>query len=149
MNALLISEKKTELDEGLQQLKHIIKNGWPETKEEVPSEIRGYFNFKEELSIHRVIVPIALRPHMITQVYSSHLGIASCLNKARDVLFWPGMTAEIKDCVSKCETCNTYQTNQLRNSGMSYLWSFVKQHHLTVLNLDLKPIFLRSIFYSL
>ena len=22
------------------------------------------------------------------------------------------MTAEIKDCVSKCETCNTYQTNQ-------------------------------------
>ena len=32
------------------------------------------------------------------------------------------------------------------NSGMAYLWSFVKQHHLTVLNLDLKPIFLRSIF---
>ena len=26
---------------------------------------------------------------------------------------------------------------------------FVKQHHLTVLNLDLKPIFLRSIFYRL
>lgn len=112
MNALLISEKKTELDEGLQQLKHIIKNGWPETKEEVPSEIWGYFNFKEELSIqdgilfkgNRVIVPVALRPNMITQVHSSHLGIASCLNKARDVLFWPGMTAEIKDCVSKCET---------------------------------------------
>ena len=37
---------------------------------------------------------------------------------------------------------------QLRNSGMSHLWSFVKQHHLTVLNLDLKPIFLRSIFIA-
>ena len=34
----------------------------------------------------------------------------------------------------------------LRNSGMAYQWSFVKQHHLTVLNLDVKPIFLRSIF---
>ena len=33
---------------------------------------------------------------MITQVHSSHLGIGSCLNKARDVLFWPGITAEIK-----------------------------------------------------
>ena len=42
---------KTELDEGLQQLKHIIKTGWPETKEEVPLEIRRYFVFKEELSI--------------------------------------------------------------------------------------------------
>ncbi|CAH3018221.1 unnamed protein product [Porites evermanni] len=87
--------RKTELDEGLQQLKHIIKIGWPETKEEVPSEIRRYFDFKEELSIqdgilfkgNRVIVPVALRPHMITQVHSSHLGIERCLNKARDVLF--------------------------------------------------------------
>ena len=43
--------RKTELDEGLQQLKHITKIGWPETKEEVPSEIRRYFDFKEELSI--------------------------------------------------------------------------------------------------
>ena len=116
--------RKTELDEGLQQLKHIIKIGWPETKEEVPSEIRGYFDLKEELSIqdsilfkgNRVIVPVALRPYMITQVHSSHLGIESCLNEARDVLFWPGMTAEIKDCVSKCETCNTYQTNQQKEA---------------------------------
>ena len=92
---LIDLRKKTELDEGLQQLKHIIKNGWPETKEEVSSEIREYLNFKEELSIqdgilfkgNRVIVPVALRPHMITQVHSSHLDIASCLNKARDVLF--------------------------------------------------------------
>ena len=53
---------------------------------------------------------------MITQVHSSHLGIESCLNKAGDVLFWPGMTVEIKDCVSKCETCNTYQTNQQKES---------------------------------
>ena len=34
----------------------------------------------------------------------------------------------------------------VNQAGMSYLWSFVRQHHLTVLNLDLKPIFLRSIF---
>ena len=53
---------------------------------------------------------------MITQVHSSHLGIESCLNKARDVLFWPAMTAEFRDCVSKCETCNTYQTNQQKEA---------------------------------
>ena len=128
-------------------MKHIIKNGWPETKEEVPSEIWEYFNFKEELSIqdgilfkgNRVIVPIALRPHMITQVHSSHLGIASCLNKARDVLFWPGMTAEIKDCVSKCETCNrqTRQTRQTSRKKCSY-----PMIHLNVLGLMLQQTFL-------
>ena len=34
----------------------------------------------------------------------------------------------------------------VRNLGMAYQCSFVKQHYLTVLNLYLKPIFLRSIF---
>ena len=38
----------------------------------------------------------------------------------------------------------SFSTAALTDSGMSYLWSFVKQHHLTVLNLDLKPIFLRA-----
>ena len=73
---MLILEEKTELGEGLQQLKHIIKIGWPETKEEAPSEIGRYFDFREELSIqddilfkgNRVIVPVELRPHMIKQV---------------------------------------------------------------------------------
>ena len=86
MNGLLILEEKTELGEGLQQLKHIIKIGWPETKEDVPSEIGRYFDFREELSIqddilfkgNRVIVPVELRPHMIKQVHAIHLGIESC-----------------------------------------------------------------------
>ena len=36
---------------------------------------------------------------------------------------------------------------QLRNYGMAYLWSFVKQHQLTVLNLDLRLAFLTSVFF--
>ena len=99
--------RKTELDEGLQLLKHIIKIGWPETKE----EIRWYFYFRGEVSIqdgilfkaNRVIVPVALRPYMIMQVHSSHHGIERCVKKTKDVLFWQA---------SKCETCNAYLTGQ-------------------------------------
>jgi len=47
-------------------------------------------------------------------------------------------------CLQNWEPCHFQR--QLRNSGMAYLWSFVKQYHLTVLNLDLRLIFLRSIF---
>ena len=112
--------EKTELDECLQKLKHVIRVGWPDTKEEVPSEIRNYFHFKEELTIqdgilfkgNRVIVLTALRSHTVKKVHSSHIGIEGCLRKARDALFWPGMSAEIKDSIAKCDTCNSYQTNQ-------------------------------------
>lgn len=61
---------------------------------------------------NRVIVPAALRSYMVKKVHSSHIGVEGCLRKARDVLYWSGMSAEIKDSISKCDTCNTYQTNQ-------------------------------------
>ena len=32
--------------------------------------------------------------------------------RQRDVFYWPGMSAEIKDSILKCDTCNTYLTNQ-------------------------------------
>ena len=112
--------EKTEQDESLQKLKHVIKVGWPDNKDEVPTEIRNYFHFKEELTIqdgilfkgNRVIVPEALRPLMVKKVHSSHIGIEGCLRKACNVLFWPGMSAEIKDSIGKCDTCNSYQKNQ-------------------------------------
>ena len=99
--------EKTEHDESLQKLKHVIKVAWPDKKEEIPLEIRNYFHFKEELTIqdgilfkgNRVIIPAALRPLMAKKVHSSHIGVDGCLRKARDVLFWPGMSAEIKDSI--------------------------------------------------
>ena len=48
--------EKTEQDESLQKLKHVIKVGWPDRKEEVPNEIRNYFHFKEELTIQDCIL---------------------------------------------------------------------------------------------
>ena len=59
-----------------------------------------------------MIVPEALRSHIVKKVHPSHIGMEGCLRKARYVLFWPGMIAKIKDCVAKCDSCNTYQANQ-------------------------------------
>ena len=49
---------------------------------------------------------------MVKKVHSSHIGVEGCLRKARDVLFWPGTSAEIKDSIGKCNTCNSYLKNQ-------------------------------------
>jgi len=42
--------EKTERAKSLQMLKHVIRVGWNDTKEEVPPEIRNYFHLKEELT---------------------------------------------------------------------------------------------------
>lgn len=36
----------------------------------------------------------------------AHLGIVKCKERARDVLFWPGMSKQIEDIVLKCAIFN-------------------------------------------
>jgi len=46
---------------------------------------------------------------MLKLIHRSHLGIAKSLNRAREILYWPGMSSQIQDVISSCVTCNTYQ----------------------------------------
>ena len=69
---------------------------------------------------NRVIAPAVLRSHMVRKVHSSHIGIDDCLRKAGDFLFWPEMSAEIKDSIAKCDKCNTYQTNEKKEPLISH-----------------------------
>ena len=110
-------QKATEQDTVLQTLKTTVLVGWPEQKSQVPIPIREYWNYRDEISLHngilfkcqRIIIPQAIRPEIIARSHASHLGIESCLRKARDSVFWPGMSSEIKEVVSQCSVCAEFQ----------------------------------------
>ena len=55
-----------------------------------------------------------MRPEMLRLIHGSHLGVNKCKRRARDVVFWPGMAAQIEDTVSSCPTCAMYQRNNPR-----------------------------------
>ena len=75
--------KASEQDPVMQTLKTTILIGWPERREEVPVQIREFWNNREELTLHngiifknqRVIIPKALRPELTARAHSSHQGI--------------------------------------------------------------------------
>jgi len=110
-------QKCTSQDLVLETLKTTVLSGWPERREECPVPVRDYWNYREEISIHngilfksqRVIFPKAMRPEMLSRIHSSHQGVASCLRKAKDLVFWPGMNSEIKALVERCSTCAEFQ----------------------------------------
>ena len=52
-----------------------------------------------------VMIPKSLRADMKLKIHSSHLGIEACLRRARECIYWPGMSAEMKHHISACETC--------------------------------------------
>ena len=47
----------------------------------------------------QVIIPRAMQPEMLKIIHSSHLGMEKCKRRARDILYWPGMSTQIEDFV--------------------------------------------------
>ena len=98
----------------------VILQGWPEEKTSVPPLALPYFYQRDELTTQngiifrgeRVVVPTKLRAIMKQKVHSSHMGTEACLRRARECIFWPGMSAEIKQSVESCETCRKYDSAQ-------------------------------------
>ena len=102
----------TEKDPTMTKLRDTIRHGWPEQRSETPQELRVYWNFREELSEaqgiilkgDKIVIPVSLRKEMLDKIHSSHLGMVKCKQRAKDVLFWPGMGKDIEDRISQCDT---------------------------------------------
>ena len=56
----------------------------------------------------RLIVPHSWRKEMLDRIHESHQGIVKCKQRARDILFWPGMSSQVEYKVSKCSICNQF-----------------------------------------
>ncbi|KAK2557053.1 Retrovirus-related Pol polyprotein from transposon 17.6 [Acropora cervicornis] len=102
--------------------------------------IAEYWTYRDEIGVYngvlykgdRVIVPTALRKEMIKRIHASHQGQQACLRRAKDALFWPGMSSQIKKAVSNCSLCAEYQTAQPKEPLItpelpSRPWSIVAQ----------------------
>ena len=109
----------TAQDEKMQSLKSAILDGWPEKQSQVPEPIRIYWNFRDELSISeeiilkgvRIVIPTSLRPEMLNRIHTGHMGIERSKQRARDVMFWPGMGEDIAKKISSCTTCLEYRNS--------------------------------------
>ncbi|VDI61503.1 Hypothetical predicted protein [Mytilus galloprovincialis] len=121
-------QEHTRKDQQMQELKEVIQEGWPNNKWNVPSNVSIYFDIRDELTLQngllfkgeRVIIPKSLRTRMIKKIHSSHIGIEGCLRRARESLYWPGMNAEVKDYIQRCETCRTFERKQQKETLISH-----------------------------
>ena len=57
---------------------------------------------------------------MLARTHSSHQGAEACIRQVRDVIFWPGIVADIKEMVSHCEVCSKFICTQQREPLMTY-----------------------------
>ncbi|CAC5410926.1 unnamed protein product [Mytilus coruscus] len=121
-------QEHTKNDFQMQELKEVIQEGWPINKWNVLLSVSIYFDIRDELTLQngllfkgeRVIIPKSLRTDMIKKIHSSHIGIEGCLRRARESLYRPGMNAEVKDFIQRCETCRTFERKQQKETLISH-----------------------------
>jgi hypothetical protein len=109
----------TATDPKLQKVMQYTMSGWP-TK--FRSELNEYHKYREEfaccggllIKVDRIVVPEALRAKLLDCLYHAHNGVVATLRLARDSLFWPGITNDIKRKVSHCEACRKHDGNPQR-----------------------------------
>ena len=115
-------QKETKVDPELQAVLTMVRNGWPDTKQQVPIEARPYWTFLDEVATAdgllfkgtRLIAPKVMRPEILRQIHKSYLGIAKCRQRAREVLFWPGMSRDVEQMVTNCSVCADFAEKQPR-----------------------------------
>ena len=60
----------------------------------------------------QIVVPHALRPDMLTRIHEGHQGIVKCKRRARQSLYWPGITNDVAEMCKSCNLCMKYQYQQ-------------------------------------
>ena len=129
-----VSDKTTQLilkatieDDDFQDMIQRIRNGWPD-KKALPDQLRPYYSIREELSTKgglvlrgaRLVVPKSIRQTMKERVHSSHIGLQGCIRRAREAIYWPGMTQELENFISRCTTCMEYGKKQPKEELKSH-----------------------------
>ena len=117
---------ETQQDEEMAALHELIQSGWPE-KRNVPTNLIPFFHHREELTLEdglifkgdRCVVPKKMRRGMLKKLHSSHMGVESCLRRARETVYWPGITAQLRDYIGKCDVCCSDHSAQPREPLLS------------------------------
>ena len=111
---LELIKQESEGDPQMVMLKEAIIQGWAKEISQCPTQIRSYWNFRDELSIvdgvvvkgSCIVVPFKFQPELLTMLHDdSHLGIDHCIQRVKGSVYWPGITEDIKSIVNRCEKC--------------------------------------------
>jgi transposase InsO family protein len=53
-----------------------------------------------------------VREEILQRIHASHIGVNSCIRRARESVFWPNMTRDISKRISSCTICAQLQAEQ-------------------------------------
>lgn len=125
MSTLPATEKRLEEirkcqdgDEILSQVKRYCSVGWPD-RSEIDRAYLPYAQVEEELTVEeglllkgcRLVIPKSLHTDIIQKLHAGHQGIVKCRERAKQSVWWPGLSTQLQKVVEGCDTCTKKRDN--------------------------------------
>ena len=103
----------TSADPTLDLLSHVVQKGFPDSKSSLPDQLKPFWNIRDALYVQddviiyddRVVVPTSLRKIVVNTLHSAHQGVSMMESRARSIVFWPGMSQDIRNVREACQQC--------------------------------------------
>ena len=107
-------KEATVSDETLQQLGSVIREGFPQLPRDLPVALRPYHRYSSSLCCvdgvilmgQRIVIPVSLRPSILSALHAAHQGVGSMLARAADSVFWPNISTDITRIREECAHCH-------------------------------------------
>jgi len=151
-------KKASEEDQIIDVLITTIRNGWPISLKRCPKEVIDHWNFREELTVcdgvvmkgDRILIPKSMRAEILQQLHTPHLGIEKTRQRARQVVFWPGISKAIDEATRQCESCAKFGPSNQKEPLMSIPPPSLPWEHLgcDLMELDGVDYLVTSDYYS-
>ena len=109
---LLQIKQLQEADVACQRVSHYCQTKWPE-RHKLESFALPYYKVAAEISVvdglllcgARIIIPSTLRREMLSRIHTGHQDNTKCWERARQSVWWVGISKELEKLVQNCAEC--------------------------------------------
>ncbi|UYV61036.1 K02A2.6-like, partial [Cordylochernes scorpioides] len=99
-------------DTTLKAVVNYLEQGWPD-KKKMSQALLSYWHVKDELGVQngllmrscRFVIPASMKLEILDKLHAGHFGITKTRLRARETVWWPGISEEITETVRKCSVC--------------------------------------------
>ena len=107
-------------DEHLQCLKNSIIVGWPSTRDELHSDLRWYWSYRDDLMVidgvvmkgRHITIPVVLKQQVLDQLHTNHIGIEKTKLLTWESVYWVDINTDIDKHIERCNMCLEFQQMQ-------------------------------------